>query len=228
MNGTKRIAQIMAGAAFFLAAFFSVFAANREYRSISVSHRWASSDFLDDGALLSGISLSLSGDQHLVDGCLQMLTSIAGRVLPSENRESLLANCDQMLAQITKYSARNSYAWFMRAFVAYERGDLAGFNFALVNSYRSGPTEQWIAELRFQLAENGYGLLLDDAKAGHLEDLALLVQSHRGIRTITSRYITEPSFRDHMINVVEDMPQDIQQRFIRVLRAEVKRATMNE
>ena len=59
------------------------------------------------------------------------------------------------------------------------------------------------------------------ARATHQRDLALLVQSQRGIATIARRYVAQPDFRERITAIVEALPQADQVRFL----ANVKEAT---
>ena len=84
-------------------------------------------------------------------------------------------------ANISATSPATSYAWFVKALAASETGDADSMNRALEQSRITGPFEEWIAEDRVELAERWYGNLTPSARAGHDEDLALLVRSQRGI-----------------------------------------------
>lgn len=195
--------------------------AHREFTAYRAETAWVISDFQD----FSGNALALShrANQYWINGCLRAITSIEGRLLYGENRTDLLASCGEVASDITTSSPRNSYAWFLQAYLAHQNGAEETFNTALLKSYEHGPTEQWVAELRVPLAERGHALLNTETRLGHQKDLALLVESRRGIGSIARRYVRDQDFRDRITYVVETMPQSAQQRFLGTLKHEVAR-----
>ena len=172
-----------------------------------------------------GPRLSASTDAMVLDGCLEAVSSVDGRVLPSQPRVQLVTHCLRISEWITSSSPKDAYGWFSRAYFSLELGKLAAFNEALVQAYETGPNEQWIADLRVQVAEQNLDKLEAAARRGHKADLSLMVQSPRGAEAIVGRYIRDAGFRGRIAEVVEDLPARQQQVFVSTLRAAVRGAT---
>lgn len=207
--------------AFAVLSVYAAIAAQREYTAYRAGTTWGVAEFQD----YKGGTLALShrSNQYWLDGCLRAVTSIEGRLLYGENRTRLQESCKGIVDAITKASPNNTYAWYFQAYLAHQYGSDNEFNAALLQSYESGPTEQWIAELRVPLAERGLVSLNTQALKGHKNDLGLLVQSRRGIGSIARRYVRDPEFRARITDVVETLPQTAQQHFLRTLKVEVAR-----
>ena len=88
----------------------------------------------------------------------------------------------------------------------------------LHTSQATGKASQWVAEQRVALAEYYREHLDERVLAGNDADLEMLVRSQRGIGSIATRYVNDPAFRERITAIVETMPEDIQRRFIGVLR----------
>ncbi len=173
-----------------------------------------------NGALPMGFSLN--ADYAVIDACLRVTTSAEGLLLPSTARRALLVACQNLAQRITQSSPLNSYGWVMQARFAAALGQTSAVGPALRRSYTTGPTEQWLAELRVTVAEAALATLSPAARAGHRQDLAILVQSRRGITAIARRYVRDDGFRSRIAAVVETLPAADQARFVRVLRAAVR------
>ena len=218
---TRKILLLILAVAFGGLSGFTAMQAYREYTAYRVRTVWSVTDFQE----FTGGDMALSNNSHQdwLDGCLRAVTSIEGRLLYGENRARLLDSCERIVVTITDAVPRNAYAWYLQAYLAQQNGAADTFNAALLKSYASGPTEQWIAELRVPLAEYGQQLLNDEARAGHQKDLGLLVESRRGIGSIARRYVRDPAFRARITDVVETLPQEAQRRFLGTLKVEVAR-----
>jgi hypothetical protein len=116
----------------------------------------------------------------------------------------------------------HSYGYYIEALARFALGEADMAVAALERSQAVGPNEQWLAERRVGVAETHYAALEAYAGTGHLADLALLAQSRRGIRSIAARYVANPDFRERVTAVVETLPDEIQQRFVAVVRAEAR------
>lgn len=220
MRTRKTLLLILAGAFGVLSSFAAV-EAHREYTAYTARTAWSVTDFTEFSE--GNLALSHRSNQAWLDGCLRAVTSIEGRLLYGEKRARLLDSCERIVSEITDATPRNAYAWYLQAYLAHEARAAKMFNAALLKSYATGPTEQWIAELRVPLAERGFELLKSEARAGHQRDLGLLVESRRGVGSIARRYIRDPAFRGRITDVVETLPQDAQQRFLGTLKGEVAR-----
>lgn len=170
-----------------------------------------------DGTSVSGFS---SFSQTLVlQDCLKMVTSIYGRLQPQDQRTSVLENCRGEAAAITERAPTQSLAWFVQALIAAETDNPDTLNLTLAKSRLAGPNEQWIAEVRVELAEKNYDLLNAENLKGNDQDLLMLVRSNRGVRTIARRYIQKPEFRRRVADLVETLPEETQQKFVRNVRS---------
>jgi len=217
----QTIPLLVFAAAFGALSVYSALLAQREYTAFRAGKTWGVAEFQK----FSGETLALShkSNQYWVDGCLRAVTSIEGRLLYDEARALLHGSCQDVISSITEAAPNNAYAWYFQAYLALSNGSEDEFNAALLNSYEFGPAEQWIAELRVPMAERGMASLDAQALNGHLNDLGLLVQSRRGIKSIARRYVRDPDFRGRLTDVVETLPQSAQQRFLRTLKSEVAR-----
>ena len=156
-----------------------------------------------------------------LDHCAYAMQSTLGQLLAAADRQALAVACGDVAANISATSPATSYAWFVKALAASETGDADSMNRALEQSRITGPFEEWIAEDRVELAERWYGNLTPSARAGHDEDLALLVRSQRGIVAVGKRYASDPKFRDRIAAIVGAMGPRDQANFL----AQVKRAS---
>jgi hypothetical protein len=217
----RAILLLVLAGAFAALSVYAAIAAQREYTAYRAGTTWGVAEFQDyKGGTLA---LSQRSNQYWLNGCLRAVTSIEGRLLYGENRTRLQESCNGIVDTITKASPNNAYAWYFQAYLAHQYGSDSEFNAALLKSYESGPTEQWIAELRVPLAERRLASLNEQALKGHQNDLGLLVQSRRGIGSIARRYVRDSDFRARITDVVETLPQTAQQHFLRILKVEVAR-----
>ncbi len=131
--------------------------------------------------------------------------------------------CLSLSTEATNAMPASSYAWLVRAEASLAMADIDGFNTDLNYSQLTGPNEQWIADLRVELAEANLSLLSPQALAAHDRDLRLLVSSSVGLRNLARRYVTDVNFRERIADIVETMPETSQRRFINNLQAEIAR-----
>jgi hypothetical protein len=175
-----------------------------------------------EGRLVPGPSIA---SQRLVlDSCAHAMTSVYGRMQPSDRRTAVYAGCSRLADEVTMASPTFSYAWFVGALAAERLGDHEAMNSKLISSQVTGPTEQWIAELRADLAERHLSDLTPEARRGHDRDLMMLVSSDRGVRSMARRYTRDPEFRARIVPLVEAMPMEQQHRFLRSIEAVAGRA----
>lgn len=180
---------------------------------LTAESRYAS---LLNGNLLSGQSLL---SKHLVlDTCHEALTGVYGRMQPAETRTPVLERCRSGADEIVAGAPSYAFGWYVGARAAAELGDLPGFNRRLLRSQVTGPTEQWVAELRAALVEDNYAGADDAVRVRHDDDLRLLVISARGIDSIARRYVDDPAFRERITAIVETLPEADQARFVARVR----------
>jgi len=165
------------------------------------------------------VDLGLSSASHtlFLNNCYEALTSVSARLEPTR-RNAVAANCRAAADRITGAEPANSFAWYVAALAAAKAGDLPGMTQRLRISQVSGASEQWIAELRVDLAEDHLAALSADALAGHEGDLTLLAQSQRGVASIAERYVRQADFRERITALVEKLPNAEQQRFLQYVR----------
>jgi hypothetical protein len=165
------------------------------------------------------IDVGLSSASHtlFLNNCYEALTSVAARLQPAR-RALVAANCLASADRISAEEPANSFAWYVASLSAAKAGDIPGMVRRLRVSQISGPSEQWIVELRVDLAEDHLAALSPDALAGHDGDLTLLAQSQRGVSSIAQRYVRQADFRERITALVEKLPAAQQQRFLDYVR----------
>ncbi len=175
-----------------------------------------------DSQHFAGFS-KLTQDASLKDcaATLASINSLAMRYQSQQFRDELAPHCRKVADAVVASSPSHSFAWLVGAMAAAQQHDWPAFNAQLLRSQLTGRSEQWIAQPRVQLAENNYEHTDDAAKAGNERDLSMLVGSAEGIRTIGKRYFNEPEFRERITAIVEKMPQEVQERFLRVIKTEI-------
>lgn len=155
----------------------------------------------------------------VLDSCSQAVTSIYGRFEPLDRREIVLANCLAQVEGTVQSMPTYGLAWFVGALLAAEQGDFANMNEKLLRAYWAAPYEQWIAELRVNLSELHLERLDDTYLDLHRRDLAMIVQNSRGISKIANRWVIDPDFRARITEIVEQLPEESQVKFVGRVRA---------
>lgn len=168
--------------------------------------------------------LSYKSQFLALNDCLQNVTTLYAKFQPADQRDTMLENCSQLAREIIALSPANGFAWYLLAEVSAQSGDFDLLNVALIQSQNLTPNEQWIAELRVYAFEAHYENLSQEAKAAEQEDLSLLVVSQRGVHSIASRYVRNPAFRERIAVLVETLPPEIQEKFVRRVRAAANRS----
>lgn len=147
--------------------------------------------------------------------------SLEMRFQGEDGRRRVAETCLQLSSYATAAMPASSYAWFVRAHSSLAAGKLGDFNADLIRSQLTGASEQWIADLRVELAETNFDLLSPEALAAHERDLRLLVSSSVGLRNLARRYVAQVDFRERIADIVESMPEASQRRFINNLQAAI-------
>lgn len=169
--------------------------------------------------------LSAYSKKQLLNSCYYGLTSRLALVRPRAEIGKFATQCRSKAETMVETMPTNSFGWLVVAIASKTLGDTVAMNAALVRSQKTGPREQWITELRVRLAEDNYARLDDPARQANTLDLALLAESYRGVRTIASRYINDPDFRERITTVVSVLPNDIQKRFLWSVKKAAREAT---
>lgn len=194
----------------------------QEYESYDLQQNWQTTQFVERGFADLPKALSVQSDRNIIEGCLGTLTSLEGRLMRVDTRAQLFESCRNIVGNIMSSSQNDPYGWYVLAFINLDLGLWDQFETALQKSYEYGPSEQWLAELRVPIAESAISQLSAKTLQGHFSDLELLVQSRRGIDTIALRYAREPQFRERIVSIVETLPQEVQKRFLRYVKREVR------
>lgn len=163
---------------------------------------------------------SIFGTNVALEICDDTMNRLSFPLAPSAAMSAVAQSCLETAGTAISQMPGHSYGYYVGALAHYALGDAETALGSLKRSQAIGPNEQWLAERRVALAELHHADLEDYAEAGHLADLALLAQSRRGIRSIAARYVADPSFRERVTAIVETLPDEIQQRFVSVVRAE--------
>lgn len=219
----RKASIIILGCASIIAAAFSVSIALREYTAFRVFKFESADYFINLEKSKSVLAFSTMSDEYLIRACMHAVNSVQGRLQVGAARNNLWSSCLVLSEEITRSSSQNALAWYLQSYLSIRLSLYNQFDHSLVQSYQTAPNEQWIAELRVQLAESALDQLSARALSGHERDLALLVQSRRGIGSIARRYVNSPEFRDRITEVVVQLPDSAQQRFVDTLRIEVRR-----
>lgn len=208
--------QLVLLSSIFLLAAMSVLYFEARPFFIDSANRAARFQSVADGENRAG--LSTFSQRLALNNCFEAMNSIYGRVQPTPRRQAVLGECQNLADTIAAMSPANAFAWFVGALASGNLDDVTGMNTRLVQSQRTGANEQWIGELRVGLAERFFADLDAVSAAGHEQDLQMLVQSSRGVRFIARRYVSQPDFRARIAALVEELPEDVQARFVTNVR----------
>ncbi len=164
---------------------------------------------------------SLLSKRLVLDSCLEAINGSYGKLQPGESRRIVIEHCRSSADAIVGEAPSYSFGWFVGALAAASLGDTGGFNARVRNSQVTGPSEQWVAELRVKLVEDNYAVAAPEVLTRHDADLRLLVASPRGIASIAERYANVPDFRSRIAAIVETLPEADQARFVAAVRGAV-------
>jgi hypothetical protein len=157
---------------------------------------------------------SIASERLILDNCVRTIGSTYGRLQSATRKAAVNGNCLKAADAAVRQNPSSSYAWYVGALTSALTGDASGMNMRLLRSQQTGPSEQWIAELRVPLAEDHLADLSPEVRANHDRDLKMLVASTRGISSIANRYVTEAAFRERITAIVETMSEADQSRFV--------------
>ena len=183
---------------------------------------WDSANILNQNTSAGPHGLSTLSDYAVLDACQRIAKSANVLLAPSAIRLQVLQTCQNLSTEIANSSRQNAYALAALAYFAGAQAQTDVMNQALKDSYAAAPNAQWIAQQRVAVAEAHFSVLHAATKTGHLGDLALLVQSESGVHALAQRYINKRDFRARMTRVIEPLPADTQQRFLRRLDIEMR------
>ncbi|MCD7058920.1 hypothetical protein [Pelagibacterium xiamenense] len=165
------------------------------------------------------LPVSIHGVRVATDVCLVALSGLRATLRPQEPLAQVRRKCLALMEEAIAAMPTDSYTWYAGAFMHFQADAVETGNHWLAMSQRTGPAEQWIAEVRVALAEENFERLDDATRALHLADLGLLAASQRGVASIALRYVNDEAFRERITEVVETLDPAIQQRFVQNVRA---------
>lgn len=169
-------------------------------------------------------ALSVASSRLVLDNCYDAIEGVYGRLQPADKRQAVATTCAARASEITRSMPSYSYAWFVNALSASELGNTAALADNLRRSQVTGPSEEWIAELRVNLAEAHLDNLPDDVRQQNDRDLAVLAESYRGVSSIATRYVNDAAFRERITAIVEKLPDEFQRRFISYVQRAAQRS----
>lgn len=162
--------------------------------------------------------LSTYSQEIMMRDCLSMVGTAYGRAKPEDQRAAAQSHCYAQSVSITATAPTNSLAWFTRAAMEAEQGDISAMNVSLMKSRLSGPNEQWLADIRIKLAQNFNARLSGENLRGNDADLLVLMESRTGAAKIARRYIEQPEFAQHISDLALTLSLDGQKRFAENVR----------
>jgi hypothetical protein len=155
-----------------------------------------------------------------LDVCLSTLRDLV--VQRSADAGPVTRGCLAIAEATVARSPLDSNAWFIAATLAARLNDFAAAQRYLAESFRTGPSEQWIAERRalFAYALRDHFSALEREIDG---DLALLLRTQRGLKVLAERYVTDSGLRSHLVEIAETLDRETQRRFFEHVREKVDR-----
>lgn len=171
---------------------------------------------IEEGSSSGGFSIF--AQTLALNDCLEAMAGPTGLVQPTNRRKLVAENCLKVSAAMVETMPSFALAWFVSAYSASELGQQDTFNDAFAAAQITAPNGQWLAEFRVALAEENYQWLTPENRKRETADLALLVNSRRGIRSIARRYIDQFDFRERITAIVETQSAKNQARFVNNVR----------
>lgn len=168
------------------------------------------------------IALSAYAKRQILSSCHYGLTSQLSLVRPTAEIQRFAKACQRYAHGVAATMHTNAFAWLVLAAASRAVGDNTTMNQALQISQRTGPNEQWLVERRVAFAEGHFDALSEQSRLSNEQDLALLANSFRGVKTIAGRYVANAAFRNRVTDVVSRQPDEIQRRFIHFVREAAK------
>jgi hypothetical protein len=189
-----------------------------ELRTSSVRAQISPERIVSLAAGTDDYGFSIGSRQRFLFECRDAMVSLFARVQTSQVRNNLNQTCLSASDEIVAEQPTFSVAWLTGALAASQISDWSGFNRRLVNSQRTGSAEQWIAEIRLNLAEQYYEKLEDAAKAGTEADMVLLTDTDSGLLQLARLWVRVPTSRVRVTEVVDRAPEVSREKFLRRVR----------
>lgn len=154
----------------------------------------------------------------VLDACANAFDNAATRDDGGQTSSALVRNCLGIAREVVSRQPSDGYGWYWVAFWSLKNGDVLEAVSALRQSYLVAPNEQWIAAVRFQLANQMLPLLPPDVQDLRKAELAMLITSQLGSRAIARDYIAKPQFRQDITEAALTLSPDDQVRFLNWVR----------
>jgi hypothetical protein len=180
------------------------------------------------GAAADGASVSILESRFArkarLDTCLSTLSDAVGSVkIPLATQADISRGCLAIAKAVAARSPLDGNAWFIAASLAARSGNMADAETYLNLSFRTGPSEQWIAERRALFGYAVHDNFSETTRKRIDEDLALLLRTERGVDVLALTYVLDAAMRDHLVVIAETLDEDIQERFLDRIRREIRR-----
>ena len=170
------------------------------------------------------IPLSVQGRRAILGSCemaLRLSAPLALRFVSEQQRAMMVPICGE-LAQASVDAARtDAYARLVLAKSHIRGGEMGLASQSIVLSGALGPAESWIARVRFDLVQDNYQALSRSAQAVGDADTILLLPGQHGA-VVARRYILDDAFRRRAAGLIETQPEDVQRRFVALVRRQVQ------
>ena len=155
-----------------------------------------------------------------LNSCLRSLTLAVGQRGPARASAFKIAEACLTIAEANvAHSPLSSNDWLLAAVLAQRLGQIERAKRYLDASFRTGPNEQWIAERRALFAHQIRDRLDSELLKDLDRDYLLLLRTRRGACALATRYLRDESIREHLVSLAETTEFDVQDRFLRLVRA---------
>lgn len=135
-----------------------------------------------------------------------------------DKRDALLDECDHMASTVLERTPAHGQAELLLALVAEARGDIEGISTHLSRSQALQPNLARVVSPRTGLGQRHFDELTPDAQERHRRDLAIMLQSGRGVWPLADLYVADAAARQRITTALEGVSQREQERFIYIVR----------
>lgn len=135
-----------------------------------------------------------------------------------DTREVLLDECEHMAKSVLERTPAHGQAELLLALIAEARGDVEGISTHLARSQALQPNLARVVTPRAGLGQRHFDQLSPDAQERHRHDLALMLQSGRGVWPLADLYVSDEAARQRITAALETVPQRDQARFVYIVR----------
>ena len=162
--------------------------------------------------------LSPYSNKLLLNNCLEATAGPVGMAQPTSRRKTVLISCQSLAKDITSFMPTHAFAYYIGAFASAELKQYSEFNFQIAASQKTAPNGQWLAQFRVELVEENFEKITSATLSSHKQDLILLAKNASGVRSIATRYVSQPEFRERITELVETLSPKYQKSFVNNVR----------